>query len=95
MRTASSRSSTSTIVIVATRSGRSPTRARAGGRAAALLDGAAHLEPLPREELEQRGHDVLRSAIDEREVEAVADPQAIEARLGERERLSREAEAWT
>ncbi len=87
-RTASSRPSTSAIVTVATRSGSlahsCPSGASSGTRA---VDRPAHLEARRREDVEQRGHDVRRVPVDEREVQPVADAEPVEARLRERERL--------
>ena len=49
----------------------------------------AHLDPESLEQGEQLGQDRDRAAVDEREVEPVADAEPVEARLGHREHLLR------
>ena len=50
------------------------------------LDVAAHLEPSCPEELQEPWHERLRLAVDEGEVEPVADAEPVEAVLGEHDR---------
>ena len=51
----------------------------------APLDRSARLDPFRREQLEQHPEHVPRLSVDEEEVEAVADPEPVEARVGYRE----------
>src|SRR5262249_56942142 len=51
------------------------------------LDCPGHRETLRREETEKRRDDILRLAVDEREVEAVTHAHPVEARLRQRKRL--------
>ena len=50
------------------------------------VHGASHLEAGRAEELEESGHEVCSLPVDEREIEAVADTEPVQARLGDSER---------
>ena len=71
---------------------------RAGRRPRACLArlGCAHVEAEPAEELDEVGQEADRTAIDEAEVEPVADAEPVEARLDDRqESLAAISAPWT